>query len=190
MVGRRGNGEGSISRRKDGRWEAKYTAHTADGPKRRALYGKTRKEAADKLTRALADRASGYTFDAENITVGEYLERWLNDSDRGSVRTSTYERHEQIVRLHLKPAFGRVKLSKLTPAHVQGLYRDKLDSGLSPATVQKIHTVLHKALAQALKWNMIPRNVADAVTAPRPPPEEMRPLSPDESRKLMEAAHG
>ena len=67
-MGRRGNGEGSISRRKDGRWEAKYTAHTADGPKRRTLYGKTRKEAADKLARALADRASGYTFDTDSGT--------------------------------------------------------------------------------------------------------------------------
>jgi hypothetical protein len=138
---RRGNGEGTITRRKDGRWEAKYTAHTAEGPKRRALYGRTRKEVADKLAKALTDCASGYTFDTANMTVGEYLDRWLNDSDRGSVRTSTYERHEQIVRLHLKPAFGRVKLSKLTPAHVQGLYRHKLDSGLSPATVQKIHVV-------------------------------------------------
>ncbi len=189
-MGRRGNGEGTITRRKDGRWEAKYTAHTAEGSKRRTLYGKTRKEVADKLARALTDRASGYTFDTENLTVGEYLDRWLNDSDRGSVRTSTYERHEQIVRLHLKPAFGRVKLSKLTPAHVQGLYRHKLDSGLSPATVQKIHVVLHKALAQALKWNLIPRNAADAVKAPRSAPEEMRPLSPDEARKLMEAAQG
>jgi len=124
------------------------------------------------------------------MTVGEYLDRWLNDSDRGSVRTSTYERHEQIIRLHLKPALGRVKLSKLTPAHLQGFYRDKLDSGLSPATVQKIHAVLHKALAQALKWNMIPRNAADVVKAPRPAPEEMRPLSPDEAAKFMEAAHG
>ena len=100
------------------------------------------------------------------------------------------ERHEQIVRLHLKPALGRLKLSKLTPAHVQGLYRDKLDSGLSSATVHKIHTVLHKALAQALKWNMIARNAADAVKAPRPAPEEMHPLSPDESRKLIEAVRG
>src|SRR5918994_3349578 len=189
-MGRRGNGEDSISRRKDGRWEAKYTAHTAEGPKRRALYGKTRKEVADKLAKALADRASGYTFDNENMTVGQYLDRWLNDSDKGSVRTSTYERHEQIVRLHLKPALGRVKLSKLAPAHVQGLYRDKLDSGLSPATVQKIHAVLHKALAQALKWNMIPRNAADVVKAPRPAPEEMRPLSPEEAATFMEAAHG
>ena len=72
----------------------------------------------------------------------------------------------------------------------QGLYRHKLDSGLSPATVQKIHVVLHKALVQALKWNLIPRNTADAVKAPRPAPEEMRPLSPDEARKLMEAAQG
>ena len=188
-MGRRGNGEGSIYRRKDGRWEARYTIHP-NGPKRRTLYGKTRKEVADKLAKALADYASGYTFDTENITVGEYLDRWLNDSDRSSVRTSTYERHEQIVRLHIKPAIGRVKLSKLTPAQVQGLYRDKLDSGLSPATVQKVHAVLHKALAQALKWTMIPRNATDAVKAPRPAPEEMHPLSPDESRKLMEAAHG
>ena len=104
-MGRRGNGEGTITRRKDGRYEAKYTVYTAEGPKRRALYGKTRKEVADKLAKALADRASGYTFDAENMTVGEYLDRWLNDSDRGSVRTSTYERHEQIVRLHLKASY-------------------------------------------------------------------------------------
>src|ERR671920_2378553 len=74
MMGRRGNGEGSISRRKDGRWEAKYTA---EGAKRRVLYGKTRKEVADKLAKALADRASGYTFDTENMSVGEYLDRWL-----------------------------------------------------------------------------------------------------------------
>src|SRR5215207_8310583 len=138
-MGRRGNGEGTITRRKDGRWEAKYTVYTAEGPKRRALYGKTRKVAADKLARALADRKSGHTFDTENMKVGEYLDRWLNDSDKGSVRTSTYERHEQIVRLHLKPALGRLKLSKLTPAHVQGLYRDKLDSGLSGHGAEDSH---------------------------------------------------
>ena len=171
MMGRRGNGEGTITQRQDGRWEARYTLYTAEGQKRPGLYGKSRKEVADKLTQALADRANGYTFDTEKMNVGGYLDRWLNDSDRGSVRTSTYECHEQIIRLHLKPALGRVKLSKLTPAHVQGLYRDKLDSGLSPATVQKIHAVLHKALSQALRWGMIPRNPADAVKAPRPPPK-------------------
>ena len=66
-MGRRGNGEGTITRRKDSRWERKYTVYTAEGPKRCALYGKTRKEVAGKLAKALADRASGYTFDTENI---------------------------------------------------------------------------------------------------------------------------
>jgi integrase len=73
---------------------------------------------------------------------------------------------------------------------VQGLYPDKLDSGLSSATVQKIHTVIHKALTQALKWNKILRNAADAIKAPRSAPEEMHPLSPDEARKLIEAVRG
>jgi integrase len=190
MARRRGNGEGSITRRKDGRWEARYTAQTASGPKRRVIYGRTRKEVADKLARVLADCASGLVFDDEGMTVAEYLDRWLEDSDRDSVRTSTHERHKEIVRLHIRPALGRLKLSKLTPAHVQGLYRDRLDSGLSPATVQKIHTVLHKALAQALRWHMVPRNVTDAVKAPRPTPKEMRPLSPEEARRLLEASRG
>jgi hypothetical protein len=67
-----------------------YLQAEAEGAKRRVLYGKTRKEVADKLARALADRASGYTFDIENMIVGKYLDRWLKDSDKGSVRTSTY----------------------------------------------------------------------------------------------------
>jgi integrase len=74
-MGRRGNNEGSISRRKDGRWMGRYTVHTADGPKQKAVYGKTRKEVAEKLTKAMADRDGGLVFDAENLTVGEYLDK-------------------------------------------------------------------------------------------------------------------
>ena len=70
----------------------------------------------------------------------------LRDSVRDTVRPSIYERYEQIVRLHLKPAFGAIKLKSLSPIHVQGLHREKLDAGFAPATVQKIHVVLHKAL--------------------------------------------
>jgi integrase len=85
---------------------------------------------------------------------------------------------------------GRRKLSKLSALDVQTLYRDRLDSGLSPSTVNKIHTVLHKALAQAVRWSLIPRNPTDAVKAPRPTPEEMHPLSAAESRTLLDAAKG
>ena len=74
------------------------------------------------------------------------MERWLADSVRGTVRQRTYERYESIVRVHLIPAIGRVKLKALTPVHVRTFYREKLDRGLSSATVRKMHGVLQKAL--------------------------------------------
>ncbi|MEJ7843700.1 MAG: site-specific integrase [Rubrobacter sp.] len=190
MSGKRGNGEGSITRRKDGRWMARYTVHTAKGPKRRTVYGKTRKEAADKLAKVLSDRVEGIDYDDENMTVREYLDRWLKGSVRGSVRQSTYDRDANLVQNHLQPALGGIKLRKLSAAHVQGFYRDRLDAGLSASTVHKMHAILHKALSQALRWHMVPRNVAEAVRPPRPAPKEMRPLSPEETRGLLRAARG
>jgi len=184
---KRGNGEGSITRRKDGLNMARYTVQTATGSKRKALYGKTRQEVAAKHSKALADRESGLTFDADNMPVGEYLARWLSNSVRGTVRVSTFERHEQIIRAHLAPAFGRMKLKTLTPAHVRSLHREKLEEGLAPATVRKIHSTLHKALSQAVSDGLIPRNAAD-VKAPRPAPEEMRPLSEAEARTFLDTA--
>lgn len=145
MAKKRGNNEGSITRRKDdGRWMARYTVHTAKGPKRKTLYGRTRADVAAKLTRAMSDRDGGLLFDAGNIKVGEYLDRWLSDSVRGKVRASTYERHEEIIRTHIKPSLGGIKLKNLTPTHVRGLHREKLDAGLAPATVRKIHSTLRK----------------------------------------------
>ena len=187
MAKKRGNGEGSIYRRRDGRWVGQYLVHTAKGPQYRYLYGKTRAVVAEKLTRAMADRDSGLIFDAGKVTVGDYLDRWLADTVKGTVRTSTYERNEEIVRLHIKPSLGRVGLKKLTPTHVRGLYSEKLDSGLAPATVRRIHSTLHKALSQAVSDGIVPRNAAH-VKAPRPAPEEIRPLSEDEARAFLDAA--
>jgi integrase len=184
---KRGNGEGSIYRRKDGRWVGQYTIYTAAGPKYRYLYSKTRAAVAEKLTKAMADRNGGLIFDVGNLTVGEYLDSWLSDSVRGTVRPSTFERHEGIIRLHIKPSLGRVWLKKFTPAHVRGLHREKLDAGLAPATVGKIHSTLHKALSQAVSDGIVPRNAAD-VKAPRPTPEEMRPLSETEVRAFLDVA--
>ena len=76
-MGKRGNGEGGISRRKDGLYIARYTIQTATGSKRKTLYGKTRRDVDEKLTKAKADRDSGLVFDADNLKLGEYLGRWL-----------------------------------------------------------------------------------------------------------------
>ncbi len=91
---RRAKGDGGIYRRKDGRWAGQYVVETTAGSKRRYVYGQSRKEAAERLRKALADRDGGLTFDAGSLTLGDYLSRWLNDSVRGTVKAKTFERHE------------------------------------------------------------------------------------------------
>jgi integrase len=187
-MGRRGNGEGTISRRKDGRWEGRYYVPTEDGPKRKVIYGKTRAEVSEKLTKALSDRANGIVYDNENITIGEYMDVWLKGSVYGSVRQSTYDRDTNLVDNHIKPVLGSLKLKKLNSAHVQSFYRNRLDTGLSASTVRKIHDILRRGLAQAVDWHLTQRNVADVVKPPRPVPKEIVALSTDETRRLLDAA--
>jgi integrase len=191
-MARRGNGEGSIGKVK-GRdlYVARYHVDLPDGThKRRAIYGKTREEVRDKLAEVLGDAAKGMSYHDYNLKIGDYLDGWLADSVRDTVRERTFERYEQLVRIHIKPALGRTKLRKLTPAHLRGLYRSKLDEGLSPRTVQYIHTTLHKALKQAMLDGLVPRNVAGAVKPPKPVAKEVRVLDEGEVRRFLDAARG
>jgi integrase len=187
---KRGNGEGSITRRKNGGWCAQYTVYTSEGRRRRTLYGKTRQEVAAKLSKALADREGGLTFDAGSLTVGEYLARWLSHSVQDTVSQKTYERYESIVRVHLSPTLGRIRLKALTPDHVRGLYREKLDSGLALRSVLHIHRTLSKALKQATNDGLIPRNAARSVKPPQPRRKEMQPLSRNQVRTLLDTVKG
>src|SRR5215203_3561359 len=178
-MAKNGNGEGSIyPHKKNGKkvgYRGAYWVHTAEGPKRRYVSGKTRDEVHDKLIEALGSRAQGLVFDAGSLTVGEYLTRWLRDSVRGTVRVSTYEVHRHMIHPHIVPALGRLKLKDLNPAHVRALYREKLDSGLSAATVRKMHSILRKALKQAVLDGLILRNVCDSV---KPPKVERKEITP------------
>ncbi len=132
-MGKRGNGEGSIyEHKRDGKkvgYRGSYTVYTAAGAKRRYVSGKTREETRQKLAKAMSDRDGGLVFDAASMTVGEHVTQWLQGSARGTVRVSTFERYEQINRLHIVPTLGRLKLKALTSAHVRSLYRDRLDFG-------------------------------------------------------------
>src|SRR5215213_439485 len=179
-----------ITKRNDGLFQGMYTAETPDGTKRKYIYGRKYKDVERRLAEAMGDAARGIVVDDKNLTVGEYLDRFLEDVQRGSVRESTYSRDKYLLANHVKPALGRVKLRNLSAMHLQRLYRDKLDAGLSPATIQKMHHVIHKALSQAVRWDLIARNPAEAVKAPSPATEEMRPLSADEARRLLDAAKG
>jgi integrase len=186
-----GNGTGTVypRRNKDGKITGYRGSYfTADG-RRRYVSAKTKTEARRKLRQAMADADRGLIFDADNLKVGEYLDRWLSDSVSDTVKATTFERYEQITRLHLKPALGRVKLKALMPAHVRELYREKLEAGSSAHTVCYVHTTLHKALKQAVMDGLIPRNATEAVKPPQPTREEMHPLTPEQAKLLLKAAH-
>src|SRR5215218_1159537 len=192
-MAKNGNGEGSIyEHKRNGKkvgYRGAYWVYTSDGPKRRYVQGKTRAEGNQKLTKAMSDRDSGIIFDTGSLTVGEYLNRWLKDVEN-TVRKSTYERNEQLVRLHIRPAVGRITLKNLTTTQARWFYRERLDSGLAPATVHKLHIVLHKALKAAVADGLVPRNAAAGLKLPRITREEINPLSPKETHRLLEAASG
>jgi integrase len=189
-MGRRGNGEGSIRRRKDGRWEGRYTVHTAEGRQQKTVYGKTRKEVAEKLTEVMAGRDKSFVFDPGKLTVGEHLEQWLEDVVKPSASHRTYSTNAQQVRDHIAPTLGRIKLKELRKTHIDKLYREKLDSGLSPSTVRRVHAVLHKALEEAVKGDLIPRNPAAYANKPKVKQDEIEPLDASQAAAFLKAAKG
>ncbi len=186
----RGNGDGDVWPRKNK--EGKVTSYQGSfiGPdgKRHYVSGKNKEEARTKLRRARSDVDRGVFFADPKLRVADYLDQWLNDSVRGNVEPVTHESYARLVRVHISPALGNVKLAKLTPAHLQGFYRDKLDAGLSPRTVQYLHVVLHRALKQARRWRHVNENVAEAVDPPRVPKKEVRTLSIQEAKRLLDSA--
>ena len=188
----RGNGEGSIYQRADGRWCATVSDGYGPSGKRRrtTVYGKTREAVRDDLRQLQARQARGEPLTTERQTVEQFLTRWLDDSARPTVRPRTYISYAQMIRLHIVPAIGRVQLSKLTPQHVQKLMNDSLAAGLSPRTVQYMRAILRRALQQALRWQLVSRNVATLVDAPKVEQSEIAPLPPAQARAFLLAVTG
>ncbi|MBV8136617.1 MAG: site-specific integrase [Deltaproteobacteria bacterium] len=189
--GRRGQNEGSIFRRKDGRWCGQIDLGWKDGKRqRRLIYASSRAGVRELMTKGLRERDMGILPAAGKIpTVAGHLGRWLNTTKVGA-RIRTYERYEGIVRKHLLPSVGRLKLDKLTPAHVQTLLDQKLSEGLAPRSVRGIKIVLHAALRQAVRWQLIARNVAEFAVGPKVQNREMKVFTPEEARIFLGASRG
>ncbi len=179
-----------ITKRKDGLYMGRYTVHTPDGPKRKYVYDRKYKEVERKLAEARGDAARGIVFDAEGATVSEFLARWLEDRVRPSASHRTHAAHRQQVRSHIVPAIGRIKLDALRKAHVDRLYADLLRSGLAPSSVRRVHAVLHAALEEAVRGDLIPRNPAAYANKPKARQEGIEPLDANQARKLLDAAKG
>jgi integrase len=185
-TGRRGNHEGSITQLGDGRWQARVTL---DGGRRKAYYGKTRLEVQQKLSAALHDRDRGVPVVGEKQTLANYVPGWVQ-SLKHTMKPRSWQRCEELTRIHILPALGKLRLSRLQPQDLQQLYTAKLDAGLSPTTVRYIHMTVRGALAEAERTGLVPRNVARLVKPPRKQQEEMRVLDSDEVNRLLEAARG
>ena len=186
-MSRRTKGEGNIRLRSDGRWEARYTL---PGGKSRSLMAKTRQDVREKLTEALRNLDRGITAPQDNRqTVGEYLATWL-ETKKTTVEYSHWKRCETVIRLYVLPMIGRTPLTKLTAQQIQQIYAHVLGLGRAPNTVAKIHIALHKALEDALRLDLVSRNVADLVDKPKDRHREMAIYTPEQIRRLIEAARG
>jgi integrase len=182
---RRGHGEGSIYQRKDGRWAASITL---EGRKRKMFYGKTRKEVQEQLQVALHEQKLGILATGPQQSVKRYLEHWLEEVHKPTVRISTYQGYRMTLDNHILPSLGHIRLQKLTPQHVQAFYMSKLKEGLAAKTIRNIHGLLHAALENAVRWGLVPRNVCDVVSLPRRTRHEIQPLTQEQARQLLKSA--
>ncbi|MBF6185034.1 site-specific integrase [Nocardia puris] len=186
MNRRRSNGEGSVYRRKDGRWEGAAYLGTVNGKVRRLrVYGQTRAEAHTKLTRIIEEARQGILPPEKTWQVGEYLDFWLEREKR---RPLTRKRHEGVVRLHIKPYLGHYRLDNLTVRTVQNFLDDLLANGRSAATIHQTRKVLSAALTYAMRQEMISRNVARLVELPRHRAKEAAHWTPDQTVQFLDAA--
>lgn len=182
-MAKRGNGAGSVYRRKsDGKWVGSITL--TDG-KRKVFYGKTQKEVQDKVNEALYAQQRGMLTTNSSTTVQEYMEQWLEEIHKSVVKLSTYKNYQDLLRNYIIPGLGKIKLQSLTPQQVQAFYSKKMKDGLAPKTINNIHGLLHKALSNAVKWNVVSRNVCDAVTPPRVARKEKTVLTAEQARNLL-----
>lgn len=181
--GRRLNGEGSIYRRKDGRW----VASISQGADRREVYRETEKEAVAALLKLRTEIAAGTLPKTNGLTVADFFTHWLADTIKVRTRPRTHEAYSGLVRLHVIPTLGAIKLQQLSPLHVQKLLREKQEDGLSANTVRRIRDVIRNGLSDALRWELVARNVAKQASTPRVAQREMVIWTVDEARTFLES---
>jgi len=188
---RRGHGEGTVYQRPDGRWTAQIDLGWVGGRRRRkTVYANTEREVLIKRDQVRNQLVKGVNFTEAPRTIEDWMNEWLTTVKAGDgTSASTLERYDQIVRVHIIPALGRIKLTALTPRDVQ-LMVGQLRQTAAPASVIKIHGVLRNALGDAERLDLIPRNVARAVRPAMLTRTERRALTAAEATKLLAQMQG
>ena len=184
MGKKKSNGEGSIVKRKDGRYMARYTM----GDKRYAIYGSSYAEVRKQLTETLADIEKGSHIVSTGYTLSQWLREWLATYALPTVKQSTYISYESYVRLHLEPAFATTKLTSLSIERLQQFFNQKLKT-LSVKSLRNIYNMLHACLDQAVINGHLLNNPIHGVKLPSATKKEISILSPVEQAALHAAAN-
>ena len=203
MAKKRANGEGNIRKRKDGRWEGRYTVgHDPETGKAiiKNVLGKTQAECKAKLSAALESVKGIDVSRADEYTVATWLRSWYDIYAKPNIRVATADRYHLMVEQYTIPRIGNIKLTKLTAHDLQKLYKELMENGridrksghgnpgLSSTTVRSLHLMLHNAFERAIKERLIPRNPTEDCIAPKVQKIEMQILPPEHIKDYLEAA--
>ena len=204
MAKRRSNGEGNIRKRKDGRWEGRFTAgiNPENGKQIfKNVLGKTQAEVKEKLKKALADSQKLDLTKQGKYTVGTWMDAWFENVAKIKVRPSSHQTYRGYIDNHIKPNIGNIPLEKLTTMELQKLYRKLLTSGrverveakeqpkgLSAKTVRNINQVISSAMDLAVAQKIILENPTRACSLPRVEHKEMQTISAEQLQAFLEEA--
>lgn len=161
----------------------------------------TKRDAENRLAEIISELNKGITINPEKYTFGEFLDKWLKDYCQANLSDRSLYDYSYIVNEHIKPELGQIPLQKLRPIHVKDFYsklrqegrKDNKKStgrGLSASYVKKIHAIIHESLNHAVRWELVYRNVADAVDPPRVVRKEVSPINEKEIDLLLRSIKG
>ena len=204
MPKRRANGEGNIRKRKDGRWEGRYTAgYDPETGKRiiKNVLGKTQAEVKEKLKKAIEENVGIDYGRTKTYTVGTWLEVWMENYAKIKLRPSTFKTSQGFLENHIKPQIGGIPLADLTSLDLQRFYKHLLDGGrvdrieakkkpkgLAPKTVRNIHQMIGSAYNLAMEQKLVSKNPTQGCALPKVEHKEMRTLTTDQLSTFFQEA--
>lgn len=187
---------GSVQRKGKGTWRLVFDLdrdHTGRRRQKVVSFKGNRRDAENEVSRQITEMQNGGFVEPQSLTLGEYLEKWLDSQKASTVSAKTFERYDEICRLHLIPNLGSSRLQKLQPMQIQSYYSEAQVSGrlngkggLTARSVLHHHRILRQALQQAVRWRLISINPADAVKPPKPSRKEIETLNEDDTATLLQ----
>ena len=203
MAKKRANGEGNIRKRKDGRWEGRYTAGVdpeTGKPIAKSVLARTQRACKEKLQKAMEELEKIDVTKRRDYTVGEWAQLWYENYAKPSVRASTAAYYKNYIDQHIVPRIGEIKLTALTTLQIQKFYNETKTHGrvqryenmddlsLSNKTIRGLHTMLRQCLEQAVTERLIPYNPANGCRLPKKEKKKMQIIPPEKIRDYLKAA--